>query len=290
MHGRSRTTGGAAREKDEFMQATPALRRLDNAGFGVAFLGIAAFLYGIPFFLQGDFTDFWQPVPKSLPFREAFAYLSACVLVLGGLGLLMARTVRPAAIALLLLFGFFDACYLLRLIGPPLDPFSLMGLAEQSAVVVGAWIILRTASGRPPSVTSARIVFGICSLIFGLAHFIGRVPTANMVPEWMPGGQMFWALATGVGHVAVGLALIANRLAVLATRLGVLMYSCFVLFSHLPGAFTHPTQWLRWEGAAFSLCMGAGLWLVGDLLATRKHEIELTRPNTVDMASAVQSA
>jgi len=272
------------------MQARTTLRRPVDAGFGVAFLGIAAFLYGIPFFLQGDFTDFWQPVPKGLPFRETFAYLSASVLVLGGLGLLMSRTIRPAAMALLLLFAFFDACYLLRLIGPPLDPFSLMGLAEQSAVVVGAWIILRRDAEGSAGATTARIVFGICSLIFGLAHFIGRVPTANMVPEWMPGGQMFWALATGVGHVAVGIALLANRLAVLATRLGVLMYSCFVLFSHLPGAFTHPTQWLRWEGAAFSLCMGAGLWLVGDLLAARKQETERTRPSTVDMTSAVQSA
>jgi uncharacterized membrane protein len=273
-----------------FMQARSTLRRMDDARLGAAFLGMAAFLYGIPFFMQGDFTDFWQPVPKGLPFREGFAYLSASVLVLGGLGLLMARTIRPAAMALLLLFAFFDACYLLRLIGPPFDAFSLMGLAEQSAVVVGAWIILRTASGGSASATTARIVFGICSLIFGLAHFIARVPTANMVPEWMPGGQMFWALATGVGHVAVGLGLITNRLAVPATRIGALMYSCFALFSHLPGAFTHPTQWLRWEGAAFSLCMAAGLWLVGDLLAARKNETELARPKAVDMGRPVQSA
>ena len=273
------------------MQANPILRRLDDAGLGVVFLGIAAFLYGIPFFQQGDFTDFWQPVPKGLPFREALAYLSAIVLVLGGLGLLMARTIRPAAMLLLSLFAFFDACYLLRLIGPPFDVSALLGLAEQTAVVVGAWVVLlRTGAGGSAGAMTARIVFGVCSLLFGLAHFVGRVPTANMVPEWMPGGQMFWALATGVGHVAVGLGLIANRLAVPATRLGALMYLCFVLFSWLPGAFTHPTQWLRWEGTAISLCMAAGLWLVGDLLAARKHETERTRPNNVDMESAVQSA
>jgi len=273
------------------MQAKPTLRRPDDPGFGAAFLGIAAILYGIPFFLQGDFTDFWQPVPKGLPFRELLAYLSASVLVLGGSGLLVARTIRPAAILLLSLFAVFDVCYLLRLIGPPLDPFSLMGLAEQSAVVVGAWIILlRTGTGVSSGATTARIVFGISSLIFGLAHFIARVPTASMVPEWIPGGQMFWALATGVGHVAVGLALIANRLAVPATRLGALMYLCFVIFSWLPGASAHPTQWLRWEGTGISLCMAAGLWLVGDLLAARKQNAERTRPNKVDLESVVQSA
>ena len=273
------------------MQANPILRRLDDAGLGVTFLGIAALLYGIPFFQQGDFTDFWQPVPKGLPFREALAYLSAIVLVLGGLGLLMARSIRPAAMLLLLLFAFFDTCYLLRLVGPPFDASALLGLAEQSTVVIGAWVVLlRTSTGGSSGATIARIAFGICSLLFGLAHFVGRVPTANMVPEWMPGGQMFWALATGVGHVAVGLGLIANRLAVPATRLGALMYLCFVLFSWLPGAFTHPTQWLRWEGTAISLCMAAALWLVGDLLAARQHATERTRPNNVDMESAVQSA
>jgi hypothetical protein len=38
----------------------------------------------------------------------------------------------------------------------------------------------------------------------------------------------------------------------------------------LLGAFAHPTEWLRWAGAAISLCMAASLWLVGDLLASRK--------------------
>jgi len=69
------------------------------------------------------------------------------------------------------------------------------------------------------------------------------------------------------------------------------MYSCFVLFSHLPGAFTHPTQWLRWEGAAFSLCMAAGLWLVGDMLAASKGRTGSmgARADDVD-GGALQSA
>ena len=253
-------------------------RRLDQADMGVMFLGVAAILYGIACFLQGDFHDFWQAVPKYLPLRKPLFYLAAGLLVAGGSGLLAARTVRPAAMLLLLLFAFYDACYLLLLISPPFNPGALMGLAEQLSVVVGASVILlRGRTGGSAGVTTARTAFGVCSIIFGLAHFIGRVPTANMVPQWMPGGQMFWAIASGVGHVAVGLGLIANRLAVPATRLGVAMYTCFVLFTWLPGAFTHPTEWLRWEGSAFSLCMAAALWLVGDMLAARERTIRPTR-------------
>jgi uncharacterized membrane protein len=253
------------------MQTEEMRRRLDHAGWGVPFLGIAAMLYGIACFLQGDFAIYWQPVPENLPLRQPLAYLSAGLLVLGGLGLLVAGTVRPAATLLMLLFALYGACYVLRLVGPSFQANALLGVAEQLSVVVGAWaILLRMHTGGSAEAAVARIAFGLCSIMFAVAHFIGRVPTANMVPEWMPGGQMFWAIATGVGHLAVGLALIANRLAVPATRIGVFMYLCFVLFSWLPGAFTHPTQWLRWAGAAISLCMAAALWLVGDLLAAPK--------------------
>ena len=262
------------------MQTSEMLRRLNQPGGGVTFLGVAAILYGIACFLQGDFAAPWQPVSESLPFRQTLAYLSAGLLCLGGAGLLISRMVRPAAMILLSLFAIYDACYLLQLVGPPIQPKALLGLAEQSSVVVGSWaILLRMRADGKAGMTTVRIVFGICSLLFALAHFAGLKPTANMVPEWMPGGQVFWAVATGFGHLAVGLGLLANRLAVPATRLGAFMYVCFALFVWLPGAFTHPAEWLRWAGMAISLCMAAALWLVGDLLAARNAETRSAEPS-----------
>ena len=259
------------------MQANETMRRLDRAWLGVPFLGVAAIAYGIACLLQGDFPVFWQPVPDSLPLRQPLAYLAQGLLVLAGAGLLVPRTVRPAAMLVLVLFAIYGVCFFPRLVGPPVVPSALLGMAEQLAVVVGAWaILLRARPGGAAGATSARIVYGVCSIVFGLAHFIASEPTAAMVPEWMPGGQMFWAIATGVGHVAVGLGLIANRLAVPATRLGALMYLCFVLFAWLPGAFANPTEWLRWAGAGISLCMAGALWLVGDLVAARKREAGAT--------------
>ena len=268
------------------MQVQKILRRLDEAALGTAFLGVAAILYGIACFLQGEFHDFWQPVPENLPLRQPLAYLAAGLLVAGGSGLLVARTVRPAAMLLLLIFALYAACYLRLLIGPPLNANALLGLAEQLAVVVGAGVILLQArGGGPVGATVARITFGVCSLVFGLAHFMAPVQTGNMVPGWLPGGQVFWAIATGAGHAAVGLGLIANRFAVPATRLGALMYICFVLLAWLPGAFTHPTQWLRWEGSAISLCMAAALWLVGDLLASPHRATGSARPKVDGIGS-----
>jgi uncharacterized membrane protein len=258
------------------MRTKEMLRRLGQPGGGVTFLGVAAILYGVACFLRGDFAILWQPVPESLPFRQPLAYLSAGLLVAGGAGLLIARTIRPAAMILLVLFALYDVCYLLKLVGPPANPVALLGLAEQSSVVIGSWaILLRMRASGSAGATTARIAFGICSIIFALAHILGLKPTAKMVPEWMPGGQVFWALATGVAHLAVGLSLITNRLAVPATRLGGLMYVCFALFAWLPGAMAHPTELLRWAGIAISLCMAAALWLVGDLLSARNAEIRL---------------
>ena len=255
------------------MRTSEIFRKLEQPGGGVTFLGVAAVSYGIACFLQGDFATPWQPVPDGLPLRQPLAYLSAVLLLLGGAGLLIPRTIRPAALALLALFAVYDILYLVKLIGPPPSPVALLGLSEQTSVVVGCWAILLRLRGNGTAwLKTARIAFGLCSLNFALAHFAGLKPTAAMVPAWMPGGQVFWALATGVGHLAVGLALLSNRLAVPATRAGALMYICFALGSWLPGALTHPTEWLRWAGAAISLCMAAALWLVGDLLAARNAE------------------
>ncbi|MEP7006179.1 MAG: hypothetical protein ABI810_09360 [Sphingomonas bacterium] len=240
----------------------------------MTFLGVSTIVYGIACFLQGDFAVFWQPVPDSLPFRQPLSYVSAVLLIIGGAGLLIARTIRPAAMMLLVLFALYDACYLLKLVGPPFSPGALLGLAEQSSVVVGGWaILLRMRASGPAAATTARVAFGICSILFGVAHILEVQGTARLVPEWMPGGQVFWAFATGVAHLAVGLSLIANRLAVPTTRIGALMYVCFALLVWLPGAVTHPTEWLRWAGGGISLCMAAALWLVGDLLSSRDAEI-----------------
>jgi len=265
------------------------VRRLSQPRGGVKFLGAAAILYGVVCFLQGGFATPWQPVPESLPLRQLLGFLSAGLLVLGGAGLLIGRTLRPAAMLLLILFALYDVCYVLQIMKHQDVGRALLGLAEQSSVVIGvSALLLRIGGGGSAAAATARISFGVCSVLFALAHFIGLKLTAQGVPEWLPGGQVFWAIATGVGHVAVGLGLIANRLAVPATRLGALMYISFALFTWTLGALTHPTEWLRWAGAAISLCMAAALWLVGDLLAARKKEV--SDPAVGDLKAATPAS
>jgi len=65
------------------MQIKEMSRRLGQPGGGVTFLGVAAILYGLACFLQGDFAIYWQPVPEGVPLRQPLAYLSAGLLILG---------------------------------------------------------------------------------------------------------------------------------------------------------------------------------------------------------------
>ncbi|WP_129646895.1 DoxX family membrane protein [Peristeroidobacter agariperforans] len=249
------------------MRAEPTHQIVDASWLGAKMLGFSTICFGIACFLQGDFTIFWQPFPESLPFRQPLAFLSAALLVLSGAGLFFARTRRIAAITQVCLFLAYAASWLsvFRSVQP------WLGIAEHLATVTGAatvWARLspQAARGWHFSPAVARIAYGCCSIVFGLAHVVALDGTMSMVPAWLPGGAMFWALFTGAGHFAVGIGLIVNRLAVLATRWASVMYLCFAAFAWLPGAVTHPDQWLRWAGTAITLVMLSAVWLVGDYL------------------------
>jgi uncharacterized membrane protein len=150
-----------------------------------------------------------------------------------------------------------------------------LGFCENLAVATGAAAIWARDAGQMRRLhwfgpESARFVYGCCSLIFGLAHFIAIDGTASMIPAWLPGTTHFWAAFTGVCHLAVGAALLVNRLAIPATRLAALMYLVFAAIIWLPGAVTHPDQWLRWAGTAITVVLASAVWAVGDYLLSAR--------------------
>lgn len=243
---------------------------------GIAMLGFSTICFGIACFLQRDFTSFWQPVPEWFPLRQPLAFASAAALVLSGAALFFERTRKTAAMVQVGLFLAYALSWLSVL--PERQPW--LGIAEHLAIVAGAATIWARLSPEAASRIGfgpipVRIVLGCCSIVFALAHFVFADATAKMVPTWIPGTPLFWALFTGVGHLAVGLALISGVLAVLSTRMAALMYLCFAALAWAPGAFAHPDQWLRWAGIAITLSMLSGVWLVGDYLklaAARRRE------------------
>jgi uncharacterized membrane protein len=241
---------------------------MNAAPAGRVLLALATIAYGISCFLQQDFPVFWQPFPEAMFLRQPLSFLSAGLLVLSGGGLLFHRTIPLAALTLATHFFLFTGSWLSQFAERPGTIW--LGFCENLAVSAGAAAIWARDRARPRGRhwvgTSARVVYGCCSFIFGLAHFVAIDQTASGIPAWLPGSAHFWAAFTGACHLAVSAALLVNRLSVLATRLAAFMYFIFAAIMWLPGAVTHPDQWLRWAGAAITMVLAGAVWAVGDYL------------------------
>src|SRR5437868_14898300 len=69
-------------------------------GFGQVLFALAVAGLGLLSLGSGDFALNWQPVPAWLPAREALAYLSGAILLIGGLAILVRPTARLASLVL----------------------------------------------------------------------------------------------------------------------------------------------------------------------------------------------
>ena len=148
------------------------------ASWGHALFSATLIALGILGLIKGDFTAIWQPVPKSVPAREALVYLSAIVPLISGIGLLLKRA---AAVASRVLLGFLVA-WLLLLDVPDffLHPgMQLTWAACKTAVMVAAaWVLYVWFAGdrdgqRLPFATGdtglriARTLYGLALIPFG---------------------------------------------------------------------------------------------------------------------------
>jgi uncharacterized membrane protein len=240
-------------------------------GFGSALLGMVGLVWG-------DFALVWQPVPASVPGRTMLAYLTGAVLTVAGVSLFSRRTAAAGAAALTCLYAL--GVLLLHaplVVAQPLEVESWAGVAEQLALVVGGLIAF--AASANIEVTRAvqlrrigQLVFGVCLLIFGIVHFRYSAQTAAFVPTWLPPGQMFWAYATGVGHIAGGIALLSGIWANLAAKLLTVMFASFSVFVHAPLLLAAPHSHMNWVMNAMNLALTGAAWIVADSLRVRLRQ------------------
>ena len=195
-------------------------------GLGTRSYGLAAIALGLVGLVWGDFAAVWQPVPPDVPGRLGLAYAAALLFVAGGAALQLRRPVAVAAGAWLLaaLHLVFALLWARRVIGFPEILGAWSGFSEPVVMMLGA--VMAYACLRPVEEAGARrlalcgrLVFGLCLLVFGAAHFVYVEQTAAMVPAWLPPSRTFWAQLTGACHVLAGLALITGVQARMAARL-----------------------------------------------------------------------
>lgn len=237
--------------------------RRDGAVFAVGAIGLG--LIGLAF---GDFALQWQPVAQGIPARHALALVSGLALVVAGGAVFWRRSAGAGALALAVMYGLLWSVVLKApaLIARPLEAVSWLGVAETLAMAAGGLTL--AAMTLPPGPLEsrtrlwARIVFGVCPLIFGICHFVYPGFTAAMVPAWIPPGGLFWAWATGLAHVAGGLAILARIQERLAATLLAVMYGGFALLLHAPRVVAAPTTHIEWVMLGIATSLSGAAWAI----------------------------
>jgi len=209
-----------------------------------------------------DFALQWQAVPKSIP-AMPYAYLSAALLLAGGL-LMLAKRERAGALLLASFYGLWVVAFHLP---PTLKNAGSIGAwnapAEITFLTMGAVALLAGSAGSLGSTLKlvARVLAGLSAIVFGFAHFNYIDFTASFVPAWIP-YKVFWAWATGAGHLLAGLALVSGVRSRLAAGCEAAMMASFALLLHLPRVIASPGQHIEWVMLGIATSLAGSAWLV----------------------------
>jgi uncharacterized membrane protein YphA (DoxX/SURF4 family) len=246
---------------------------------GVPVYGLGAIMLGAVGLVSGDFADVWQPVPGSTPGRRALAYITAVCLLAAGAAIQWRRLARVGVIVLGVLYFIFAVLWLPRVVSSPQIFGTWGGVFEQLSLVAAGLVVYGSVENRDGARVSTtgqigRVVYGVCLVAFALNHFFAIPETARMVPKWIPPGQHFWAVATGVAHLLAAIAILSGVLAVLASRLLTLMLILFGALVWMPSLFAQPREHMVWSGNAINLAMVGAAWVVADWLASRQSKLQ----------------
>jgi uncharacterized membrane protein YphA (DoxX/SURF4 family) len=235
----------------------------------VRIYGLSAVAFGLVGLCWGDFAAVWQPVPPTVPGRTVLAYIVAAVLLLGGLSILWRRSAALGSLTLTILYSLgVILLHVPRVIAHPAVFVMWSGAAEQLALVAGGLVSYAFCSKQTATVPAARVVlcgrllFGVCLIIFALAHLFYLKPTSDAVPAWLPPNQVFWAYATAAGHFLAGVAILSGIAARLAARLLTGMFVVFGVLVHAPALLSDPHTHFNWAANAMNFALIASAWVI----------------------------
>jgi len=202
-----------------------------------------------------DFLAGLQPAPAWLPARSALAVLVGLLALGFAVAIVSDRGLRRGARGLAALLALsLLALHVPRIISHP------SGGTWAPAFEVIALGSVAVALALPAS-PAGRLGFGASLLVFGLFHFVYLDYIVSVIPAWIP-AHMFWALATGVAHLAAGASLVANRKVQLAATLLTIMFGSWVVLLHIPRAVAHPAA-DEFTSLFIAIAMCGGSWLIG---------------------------
>ena len=249
---------------------------MSATAFGWRAYGLGAIALGVACLASADFVVA-QPLPQGFAHREALAFATAALLIVAGAAVEWRRATACGATAI----AVFYAIVLLWMDVPAtVANRAVYGIyssvAEQVAMLAGA-VIVYAASARIDATRADRLTrwsrraFGVCALLFGGAHFVYMGLTTPLVPKFLPPSQAFWAIATGLAHIAAGLAILVGVRARLAAILLTAMYAAFTPLVHLPLLLADPANHANWAENAINLALTGVAWVVADSFGPTKR-------------------
>ncbi len=240
-----------------------------HAAFSTAMIGL-----GIAGLIQGNFAPVWDPVPDGFPLRHALAYLAALISLGCGIGLFWERTSvitsRVLLASLLLWFLVFRVPDLIR--APGLGAF--FSASDTAVMMAGAWVLYTWfATDRDKQrlgfvvdnrgLRIARVLFGLCMVHYGVAHFLDIKDTVSLEPGWLP-WHAFWAYFFGCTFIAAGVSVLTGIFARLATALSAVQIGMFTLLVWVPIMAAGATNAFQRSETILSAALTAGAWMVAD--------------------------
>ena len=240
---------------------------------GAWVFGLSSAALGVVGLLWRDFTEPWLPAPAEGGLRTPLAILFSLLLLIGGAAILHPRFARRGGLLVAAVILLPLVLWMLRVAHYPQAVGTWLGVAEQSAVIAGAAILAALAIA-PPRMTApervargAGLVFGLCCLMFGVAHFMAMKETAALAPAWLPLGGKAWAMLTGAADILAGLAILTGVQAQLAAKLTALMFAIFGLLVWLPMLVAKPGLQMNWGGTAITFLLAGAALLVAEAAA-----------------------
>jgi uncharacterized membrane protein len=253
---------------------------------GIYVYAVGSVAAGIADLVWREFEPAHQPIQawgEHIPGVTIFAYIVAFGLIAGGMALLWRRTTEFGGALLAVVYGIFVLFPLPRLYTAPhflgYHPAVYIGVlvsvCQQVILFIAAVMVWKSAKG-PMSrrlAKSASIVFGLCSVDFGVAHLVAVQMVVPMIPKWMPLGATFWVVLTGIAFVLAGLAMISGVMDILAAKLLGLMLLIFSVFALAPVIFSSPHNHISWGANAYNLTAVGAAWIVAECLANQRRRL-----------------
>ncbi|HWE45906.1 MAG TPA: DoxX family membrane protein [Caulobacteraceae bacterium] len=233
--------------------------------------GLAAIVLGLVGIVFDDYAAIWQPVPKGWPAHDLLAYVSGAILLVGGAAIFLPKTARWGALLLAVFYGLWVlALKLPPVIAKPMSFAPWQAMSEIVGMTAGGVVAYGLSIRNGDRfMRGGQLVFGVCCVIFGVAHFVFLKPTESFIPSWIPPSPMIWAYVTGACQIAAGLAFLTGVRARLAAVLLTVMYVGFGLLVHLPLLFKDVHDHFAWCANGVNGVLIGAAWCVADSLSRK---------------------